>query len=40
MVEGVRTTRTEMDRQHSDVLRSIQSNDDDREQRQLEEVRG
>jgi len=45
MVEGEKTTRmtyTEMDRRHSDVVRSRcpTSNVDDREHRQLEEIHG
>jgi len=45
VVEGIKTTRTtctEMDRRHSDVVRSRRSgsNDDDQEKRQLEEIRG
>ena len=37
-----RTTCTEMDRRHSDVVQSRRStsNVDDREQRQLDEIRG
>jgi len=37
-----RTTRTEMDRRHSDVVRPrcSKSNDDDRGQRELKEIRG